>query len=129
MEKENELLKEENTRLKDGIKNKLLLEEEVHDLKSRIQKYKERDQKYAELQVQQAQNELNLSEWRAVARGICETTESDSALPHLLRGIVEHLQQQEIALTSEKVDLETKLKSTLHVNKISIIHFNNKLNF
>lgn len=51
MEKENELLKSENVRLKEEIRNKLLLEEEVHDLKTRIQKYKERDEKYAELQA------------------------------------------------------------------------------
>lgn len=49
--KENEQLKQENIRLKDDIGNKLVLEEEVYDLKSRVSKIKDIEKKYAELQV------------------------------------------------------------------------------
>lgn len=49
--KETEQLKEENVRLKEEIYNKLILEEEVFDLKSRITKLKEVEKKYSELQV------------------------------------------------------------------------------
>lgn len=59
---------------------------------------------------------MYLNEWRSVARGICETTGSDSSLPHLLRTAVERLQQQEISLTSAKVELESKFNATLYVS-------------
>lgn len=59
---------------------------------------------------------MYLNEWRAVARGVCETTDSDTALPHLLRSVVERLQQQELTLTSEKVTLESELKAITHVS-------------
>jgi hypothetical protein len=122
LEKEVEKLKEENTRLKDEVKNKLILEEEVHDLKSRQVNYKEQEKKLAHLQAQQVQTELHLDEWRSVARGICETTGSDSSLPHLLRSAVERLQQQEISLTSAKVELDSQLTAAQYVsiNKIRI---------
>ena len=51
MEKDVEKLKCENVRLKDEVKNKLLLEEEVHDLKSRLTHYKEQEKRIAALQV------------------------------------------------------------------------------
>lgn len=59
---------------------------------------------------------MYLSEWRAVARSICESTESDTVLPHLLRSAVERLQQQELTLTSEKVALESEFKAANHVS-------------
>lgn len=51
MEKENEQLKEENIRLKEEVRNKLLLEEEVYDLKNRLTKFKVQEKKLADLQV------------------------------------------------------------------------------
>ncbi|CAG9821072.1 unnamed protein product [Phaedon cochleariae] len=119
LEKENELFKEENSRLKDEIRNKLILEEEVHDLKNRLTKFKEYEKKLSELQVQETQNAMCLSEWRAVARGICESSDSDSVLQHLLRSAVERLQQQELTLTSEKVEMESQLKSITHEEKVA----------
>ncbi|KAH0815712.1 hypothetical protein GEV33_007078 [Tenebrio molitor] len=119
LEKEVEKLKEENTRLKDEVKNKLILEEEVHDLKSRQVNYKEQEKKLAHLQAQQVQTELHLDEWRSVARGICETTGSDSSLPHLLRSAVERLQQQEISLTSAKVELDSQLTAAQYEVKVA----------
>lgn len=62
---------------------------------------------------------MYLNEWRAVARGICESTNSDSLLPHILRSAVERLQQQEVALTAEKVDLESQLKTASHEAKVA----------
>lgn len=61
---------------------------------------------------------MYLNEWRAVARGICESSESDAVLPHLLRSTVERLQQQELTLTAEKVELESQLKTITHVKTI-----------
>lgn len=48
---ETDQLKEENNRLKEEICNKLILEEEVYDLRTRITKLKEMEKKYSELQV------------------------------------------------------------------------------
>ncbi|KAF7277840.1 hypothetical protein GWI33_009097 [Rhynchophorus ferrugineus] len=119
LERENERLKEDFARMKGDIKNKIFLEEEVHDLRSRLTKHKELEKKVADLQVQDSQNQMYLNEWRAVARGFCETTESDSVLPHLLRSSIEKLQQQEISLTAEKVEFESQLKSAQHAAKVA----------
>lgn len=62
---------------------------------------------------------MYLNEWRSVARGICESTKSDSLLPHLLRSAFEKLQQQELTLTSEKVELESQLKAVAHEAKVA----------
>lgn len=59
--------------------------------------------------------EMSIEEWRAVARGICESTGADASLPHLLRKVVERLQQQEINLTADRVQLESQLSAALHV--------------
>ncbi|GJQ76194.1 hypothetical protein Trydic_g1937 [Trypoxylus dichotomus] len=114
LEKENKKLKEEANRLKDEIYNKLLLEEEVHDLKGRLANFREQEKKLATLQVTKAQNDVHLEEWRAVARGICETTGPDMVLQKMLRSLIEHLQQQEISLTSEKIELESQVKTVTH---------------
>lgn len=68
----------------------------------------------------QVQTEMYLDEWRAVARGICESSAPDGALPRLLRGVVERLQQQEINLMSDKVQLESQVTSALHVSQIKV---------
>lgn len=119
LEKENAQLREDANNLHEQIKNKLILEEEVFDLKNRLVKFKDYEKKYADLQLQETQNTLQLNEWRAVARGICESTEPDSALPHLLRVIVERLQQQELTLTSEKVELESQLKAVTYEARVA----------
>ncbi|KAF5283857.1 hypothetical protein FQA39_LY04677 [Lamprigera yunnana] len=119
LEKENQQLKEETKRLKDAVHNKLLLEEEVFDLKSRVANYKEQEKKLAALQVAQVQSELYLNEWRTVARGICESIGSDATLPHQLRKVVEHLQHQELTLTASKVQLESQLNSSFHEAKVA----------
>ncbi|XP_031327824.1 mitotic spindle assembly checkpoint protein MAD1 isoform X2 [Photinus pyralis] len=119
LEKENQHLKDETKRLKDAVHNKLILEEEVYDLKNRLSNYKEQEKKLSALQVAQVQSELYLNEWRSVARGICETTGSDATLPHLLRSVVEHLQQQELTLTEMKVQLESQLNVTTHDAKVA----------
>lgn len=51
LERENKNLKEETNKLKEEVHNKLLLEEEVHDLKSRLITFKEREQQLVNLQV------------------------------------------------------------------------------
>ncbi|XP_044744897.1 mitotic spindle assembly checkpoint protein MAD1 [Coccinella septempunctata] len=120
MEKENQKLREENQRIKDEIRNKLILEEEVHDLKSRLVKFKEQESKFASVQMQLVQADMYLNEWKAVARGILEESEAnDTALPHLLRSAVERLQQQELNLTDEKVNLQSQLNTALHEAKVA----------
>lgn len=117
LERENQHLREENARIKDEIRNKLLLEEEVYDLKSRLAKHKEQEGKLMDMQLKHTQLELQLEEYRTVARALCDQGACDSVLPHLLRQLVERLQQQEIALTAEKVQLESQLSEALHVGE------------
>ena len=68
-------------------------------------------------QVSHAQNEKYLEEWRALARAICETSDDDINLQKQVRDMVEHLQQREIYLTSDKMQLESHLKIQAHVSK------------
>lgn len=73
--------------------------------------------------MQVVQAEMYLNEWKAIARGILEETQAnDTALPHLLRSAVERLQHHELALTDEKVTLQSQLNTALHVRKF---FFNN----
>lgn len=51
LERENHCLKNEVKRLRDEVCNKLLLEEEVHDLKGRLGNHKENEKKLVQLQV------------------------------------------------------------------------------
>ncbi|XP_045460678.1 mitotic spindle assembly checkpoint protein MAD1 [Harmonia axyridis] len=120
MEKENQKLREENQRIKDEIRNKLVLEEEVHDLKNRLMKFKDQEAKFSSVQMQVVQAEMYLNEWKAIARGILEETQAnDTALPHLLRSAVERLQHHELALTDEKVTLQSQLNTALHEAKVA----------
>ncbi|XP_060523090.1 mitotic spindle assembly checkpoint protein MAD1 [Cylas formicarius] len=119
LERENARLLEDINRIRDDIRNKILLEEEVHNLKTRLVKFKDVERELAELQAQNNQNQLHLNEWRAVARVICEAIDCDSALPHLLRTNVERLQQQELALTAEKVELDSQLQAATHSAKVA----------
>ncbi|CAG9863182.1 unnamed protein product [Phyllotreta striolata] len=118
LEKENERLNQERASLLDQVKNKLILEEQAFDFKRRLEKYKDYDKKLMDLQIQQSQSMLQLNEWKAVAREICESMDSDSSLPHQLRSVVEKLQHQELTLTSQKVELECELKSISHESKV-----------
>lgn len=90
----------------------------MYDLKQRLSQFKEQEKRLTTLQIANTQNELQLEEWRAVARGICETTGVDSSLPHMLRKVVDRLQQQEINLTADKVQLESQLNAAVHVSLI-----------
>lgn len=119
LEKENEKLQDDYARMKADIKNKILLEEEVHDLRNRLTKYKELEKTVADLQAQDSQNQLYLNEWRAVARGFCESMDDNALLPHLLRAAIEKLQQQELTLTAEKVEFEFQLKAAQHDAKVA----------
>lgn len=134
LEKENLKLKEETKKLKDEVHNKLVLEEEVFDLKNRLISYKEHEKKLNTLQVlfrsfflvfcllllsffqtSQIQNEMYLEEWRSTARSVCEITGTDGVLARTLKNTVEQLQQKEINLTAEKAELESQLSTALHV--------------
>lgn len=119
LERENAQLREENSSLKQDVHHKLLLEEEVHDIKGRLQKYKELDKTLNTLMVTNAQNEMHLEEFRTLARSICETSNSDTTLPRLLRTAVERLQHQEITLTSDKIQLDSALSTAMHEAKVA----------
>nr|XP_022911768.1 mitotic spindle assembly checkpoint protein MAD1 [Onthophagus taurus] len=119
LEAENKRLIEETKRLKDEVHNKLILEEEVHDLRNRLVTFKEHERKLASLQVDKAQCEVHLTEWRMLASSICETSAPDTSLQHMLRSLVERLQHQEINLMSEKMELEQQYKTVSHDSKVA----------
>lgn len=72
---------------------------------------------------------MYLEEWRSLARTVCEKNDADVILARNIRTMIEHLQQQEINLTSEKVELESQVSTYLHVNYFNICSSNYLNNF
>lgn len=56
-----------------------------------------------------------------MAREVVETQCTNSALPRQLKQAIDRLQQQEVTLTSEKIDLESQLKSAQQVSHVFLL--------
>ncbi|GLV40114.1 Mitotic arrest-deficient 1 [Carabus blaptoides fortunei] len=114
LEKEAQRLRDETKNLRDEVQNKLILEEQVYDLKTRMETFRNQEKKFATLQASHSHLENLVEEWRLLARGICDTAVTDAMIPKHVRQCIEKLQQQEISLTADKVQLESQLKSCQH---------------
>ncbi|XP_069687893.1 mitotic spindle assembly checkpoint protein MAD1-like [Periplaneta americana] len=113
LEREVTSLREENRNLRDAVHNKLILEEEVMDLRSRQAGYEEREQQLTQLQATQGQLENLLEQWHRLARDHCVGAPPEKAIsgPELLRIRIETLQQKELILTADKGQLDSQLKA------------------
>lgn len=110
LKKKVEALKVENAKWKELVKNKLILEEQLNDLKSRLTKYKLIEKELFKLQCINMHYEHRLNEWCSVAREICSVTDSETIIPEQLKLALEKIQQRELALAAEKIELESNLK-------------------
>lgn len=122
MEKEVLKLRDEVKNLRDEIHNKLILEEQVHDLNTRLEHYREQDKILSSLQITNAQLEQVVAEWQNMARAIVDTPCQNNSLPLKMKQVIDRLQQQEITLTSEKVQLDSQVKLMEQVN-LTILFF------
>ncbi|KAK3912120.1 Mitotic spindle assembly checkpoint protein MAD1 [Frankliniella fusca] len=100
MEKEIENLRSNVLKLRDAVHNKLLLEEEVADLRQKCASSDERIQRLVQLEAQKQLLESKLEDWKTLG------------CPSLMRKHLQELQQSELLLSSEVADLQTKLKSS-----------------
>lgn len=90
--------------------NKLVLEEEVVDLRSRQAGFEEREQRLAQLEASQKHLESMLEQWHQLAHDHCVGFSPEKAIagPELLRMRIETLQQKELLLTADKGRLDSR---------------------
>jgi len=95
---------------RDAVHNKLVLEEEVIDLRSRQAGFEEREQRLARLEASHIHLESLLEDWRQLARDHCRgiLPEKATAGPQLLRMRIETLQRKELLLTADKGRLDSR---------------------
>lgn len=102
-------LRAENKNLRDSIGNVLLMEEQVHDLRSRCEKYEQTNVDAVGLQVQLKSMEAELNEWKQLGTDHCPKNSSNN--PINLRSHIEQLLRKDVLLTSEKSTAKTEISS------------------
>ncbi|XP_037924951.1 mitotic spindle assembly checkpoint protein MAD1 isoform X2 [Hermetia illucens] len=131
IEKELARVKQENKNLRDALGNKLLLEEQVFDLKTRLEKYDEISTDTVALKVEINTLEQELKEWRDLAADHCPVGSPQNAM--FLRNRIEQLLQKDIVTASEKGFSKNEndlVQSQMHEMKIQneiYIKANNEL--
>jgi hypothetical protein len=92
------------------VHNKLVLEEEVIDLRSRQAGCEEREQRLAQLEASHSYLESMLEDWHQLARDHCLGILPERAMagPQLLRMRIETLQKKELLLTADKGRLDSR---------------------
>jgi hypothetical protein len=95
---------------RDAVHNKLILEEEVMDLRSRQAGFEEREQKLAQLEASHGHLESVLENWRKLACDHCLGVPLEKAMagPELLRMRIQTLQQKELILTADMGHLDSR---------------------
>lgn len=100
---------------RDAVHNKLILEEEVTDLRSRQAGFEEREQKLSQLEASHGHLESVLERWRQLACDHCLGVPPEKAMsgPELLRMRIETLQQKELLLTADMGKLDSRSVHTV----------------
>ncbi|XP_011209603.1 mitotic spindle assembly checkpoint protein MAD1 [Bactrocera dorsalis] len=109
MDKELERLRTNNKNLQELLGNKLLLEEQVHDLKNRLAREEGGRNEAVALQVKLSHMEQELKDWIKVAQDHCLPNMLVS--PMALRSRIEQLLQNDIIMISEKRNTQSETKS------------------
>uniref|UniRef100_A0A1I8PIN8 Mitotic spindle assembly checkpoint protein MAD1 n=1 Tax=Stomoxys calcitrans TaxID=35570 RepID=A0A1I8PIN8_STOCA len=100
MDKELERLRSNNKHLQELLGNKLLLEEQVFDLRSRLEKEEGGRSEAVTLQVQLKHAQEEIKEWTKVAQDHCSPNTLVS--PLALRARIEELLKNDVLMASEK---------------------------
>lgn len=115
LEKELIRLRKENKNLRDAMGNKLLLEERVFDLKSRLARYENSNSNSETYKVQIHAMEQELKNWKSVAADHC--LPNTPVNPVTLRSRFEQILQKDLLLTSEKSNGKCEKNSLLLQNE------------
>ena len=95
---------------RDAVHNKLVLEEEVIDLRARQVGFEERVLRLAQLEASHRHLESLLEDWHQLARDHCLGILPERAMagPQLLRMRIETLQKKELLLTADRGRLDCR---------------------
>lgn len=99
LERECERLTRDNKNLHDTIGNKLLLEEQVHGLKSRLETTQQNSDAHVELETKIRSLEHENNEWKRFARDVCGS--NSTAMPIVLRNYIDDIQKKHLILASD----------------------------
>lgn len=122
LEKENERLRLDSKNLRDTVGNKLLLEEQVFDLKSRIENSEKSSCEVTTLKAQLLSMDIELKNWRAVAADHCPN--NLLVTPPILRNHLEDILQKDLILSNDKSCSKNEKKSLLdQITEIKTVSF------
>lgn len=99
LERDCDRLTRENKNLYETIGNKLLLEEQVHSLKSRLETARKSSDSHAELDAKIRSLEQETIEWKRVLKEVCGT--KLTVTPTTLRKYIDDIQKKNLILTSD----------------------------
>ncbi|KFB51409.1 AGAP006632-PA-like protein [Anopheles sinensis] len=104
MERENQRLKEDLKKIQDLIGNKLLMEEQVNDMKSRLQYFEKKEVQTATLEVRLRELEQELVEWQRLGKDYSQqaATSMEPVHPGSLRKYIVEILQKDVVLSSEQ---------------------------
>lgn len=106
LEKEVTRLKEESKNLHGIIGNKMLLEEQVECLKTRLQNVEKNEIDSIALDVKLKDLEKELADWRKLAVDFCP--QNSACNPMVVRSHIEQILQKDVILTSEKSSVKNE---------------------
>lgn len=99
LERDCERLTRDNKNLHETIGNKMLLEEQVHDLKTRLENRERINDQSIELRTQLQSLEQEVKDWKRLAKDYCSSNTPQS--PSFLRSFIDELQKKIVILTSD----------------------------
>lgn len=106
LEKEVERLRQTNKSIHDSLGNKLLLEEQVHDLQARLKRTEGSHDDVIGLKVQIEALDKELKDWKQL--GVDYAQKSAANNPINLRTYIEQLLHKDLLLVSEKSNVNTE---------------------
>lgn len=99
LERECERLTRDNKNLHETIGNKLLLEEQVHDLKTRLELQTKKGETSVDLVTKLSSIEQELKQWKKMAEEFCSSNTLPTPLQ--LRSYIDQIQKEHLVLASD----------------------------
>lgn len=99
LERDCERLARDNKNLHETIGNKLLLEEQVHDLKTRLETQTKTVTAHVDLETRLSTIEQELKQWKKMAEGYCSPNTLPT--PQQLRSYIEKIQKEHVIMASD----------------------------
>ncbi|CAO1351142.1 unnamed protein product [Diamesa serratosioi] len=100
LDKEVIRLRQTNKNLHDSLGNKLLLEEQVHDLEARLKKHEQSNDDAVMLRVQMESLDKELKDWKQLGNDYCQKNVANN--PINVRSYIEQMLHRDLMLSNEK---------------------------